>query len=485
MDKNINALFNPQNIAVVGASSNPQKAGNVIIKNLINIGYENKIFPINTKEEEILGLKCYKKLSEIEDTVELVVLITPSYMIFDIMKDLEKRMERKNDVKVIICAAANYGETKTEEGIKREKCLIETAKKYNIRVVGPNCIGVIDNINKVDTTFVETSLSKGKHSTKGGISFISQSGAIAASILMLGASQPSPLSFNKFVSIGNMADVDFIELLEYFEQDEDTKVIGMYLEGYSNGRKLMNTLARITLKKPVVVLKVGKSKIGAKAANSHTGSMAGADEVYDGAFRQFGVIRVNTIEEMLDTLKAFDTLPLPDDGNVFILSQAGGPGIYCTDAVSSEKFLSMAIIEEKTKQALYNILPPMANICKPEGYADITAAANVNQHVESLRLLIDDPNISNIIFITVVPTFLPKKELAKELLKLLNEKGYINKKPIYISIMAGDYVWDCRKILEQNDIRTYDTPIHAVKVASNLVKYSLYLKAKKRRSCFE
>ncbi|KUO69653.1 MAG: hypothetical protein APF77_15275 [Clostridia bacterium BRH_c25] len=477
MSKNLDALFNPTNIAIVGASGNPLKAGYVILQNLINIGYPKKIFPVNITEDQILGYKCYKKLSEIEDTVEMVVLITPSQMIFEVMQDLEARMKVKNDIKVIVCAAANYGETKTEEGIKRQSCLMDTAEKYGIRVVGPNCIGIIDNINRVDTTFVETLLPKESRGIRGGISFISQSGAIAASLLMLGASQPAPISFNKFISIGNMADVDFIDLLDYFEKDADTKVIGMYMEGYPEGRKLIDTLARITPKKPVVILKVGRSEVGAKAANSHTGSLAGADAVYDCAFKQFGIIRARTIEEMMDTLQAFDSLTLPKDENVFILSQAGGPGIYCTDALSDELELKMPVIEEESKRKLEAILPEMANVCSPEGYADITAAANVNHHVEALRIIMDDKNAGSVIFITVVPTFLPREELARGLAKLLKEEGYIYKKPVFVSIMAGDYVWDCRRILEENGIRTFSTPAQAVKAASNLVKYAEYLKS--------
>lgn len=477
----LHALFNPKNIAVVGASNNPLKAGYVILQNLLNISYPGKIFPINIKEKEIKGIKCYKKLSDIEETVELVVLITPSDMIYDIMSDLEERMKVKNDIKVIVCAAANYGETKTKEGIKRQNHLIDTSKKYGIRVVGPNCIGVIDNINRVDTTFVETLLPKESRGKKGGISFISQSGAIAALLLMWGASQPAPISFNKFISIGNMADVDFIDLLEYFEQDEDTKVIGMYLEGYPKGRKLIETMARITKKKPIVVLKVGRSDKGSLAANSHTGSLAGSDNVYDSAFKQYGITRVDTLKEMMDTIQAFDLVLLPKGNNVFILSQAGGPGIYCTDSVSEQKNIVMPIVEENTKNELTNVLPTMANICSPEGYADITAAANVKQHVESLKIVMDDPNVDSVIFITVIPTFLPRKELAKELIKLLKEDGYALKKPVYICIMAGNYVWDCRKELEENGIYTFEAPNHAAKTASKIIKYVEYLKKVQER----
>jgi len=474
MKNNIDALFNPENIAVVGASGDPLKAGYIVLSNLLNIGYPKKIFPVNTRETEILGIPCVKQLSEICDKVELVVLVTPAKAIYSVMADLEVRMREKHDVKVIVCAAADYGETRAPEGVNRQQCLMDTAKKYGIRVVGPNCIGVIDNINRVDTTFVETLLPKESRGKRGGISFISQSGSVAASILMMGASQPAPISMNKFVSIGNMADVDFIDLLDYFEQDEDTKVIGLYMEGYSDGRRLIDTLSRIARKKPVVVFKVGRSELGAKAANSHTGSLAGSDAVYSAAFRQNGIIRVNGFKELLDTLQAFDSCVLPKGGHAFILTQAGGPGICCTDAYMEDGTMKLPQVGDETKRKLSEVLLPMANICNPEGYADITASATVYHHVESLRILLDDDRVDSVIFITVIPTFLPRRELGEELVRLLKEEGYARKKPVYPCIMAGNFVRETREILEKNGIRTYDSPVDCVNVAKHMLFYQRY-----------
>lgn len=474
MKNNLHALFDPENIAVIGASSNPMKAGCIILSNLIRIGYPKKVFPVSVNEESILDFPCYKKLSEVEDTVELVVLITPSELIYDIMKDLDRRMAVKNDVKVIVCAAANYGETRTEEGRRRQACLIDTARKYGIRVLGPNCIGVIDNINRVDTTFVETLLPSETRGKKGGISFISQSGSIAAAILMKGASQPAPISINKFVSIGNMADVDFIDLLEYFEQDEDTRVIGMYMEGCADGKKLIETMARIARKKPIVVLKVGRSEVGAAAANSHTGSLAGADEVYSAAFRQFGVIRTYNMQELIDNLQAFDSLPLPESNRVFILSQTGGFGIYSTDALLEQKTLQMPVVSAETKERLRSLLPEMASICSPEGYADITASATVRQHVDALRAVLDDERVDSVIFLTVVPSFLPQKELAEELIRFLKEEDQSGK-PVYVSVLAGNYVWGCRALLESGGIKTFDEPANAVSAVKNMTEYGMFL----------
>lgn len=477
MDRsNLEALFKPENIAIVGASGNPGKAGYVILQNLLRKRYPQKVYPVNPGEKEILGLKSYGSLSEIEDTVELVVLITPSRMIFGIMEDLDKRMQAKNDVKAIVCAAADYGETKTEEGIKRQHALITTAKKYNIRVVGPNCIGVIDNESMVDTTFVETGVPEERFGPRGGVSFISQSGAIAASILMIGASQALPVRFNKFISIGNMADVDFIDLLEYLEHDHTTRVIGIYMEGYRDGRRLIDTMARIVKKKPIVVLKVGRSEKGASAANSHTGSLAGSDRVYDAAFRQYGITRVDSIDELMDTLQAFDKLVLPQSENLFVLSQAGGPGIFCTDAVSKYPFIKMPDISDETKRIMKESLPPMAVVCVPEGYADITASATVANHAHSLQLLLEDEQVGGIILITVIPTFLPKKELAEALVNMYSHNEYKDKKPVYFVIMAGDYVKNIREVLERAGLCTFDTPDRAVNAAKNMIKYHQYLK---------
>ena len=470
MDK----LFNPDGIAIVGASANPGKAGYVAIWNMREKGYPGKVFPITPKEEEILGYPCYSALSDVSDHIDLVVLIMPARLIYSVMDDLERRMEEKRDVKFIVCAAADYAETKTEEGIARQNRLMETARRYGIRVVGPNCIGVIDNRSRVDTTFVDTGVPFQSFGEPTGITFLSQSGALACAVLMEGAGRVSPVLYNKFISIGNMADIDFVDLLEYLERDPTTTVIGIYMEGYSNGKKLAETLRRISRKKPIVVLKVGRSPTGANAANSHTGSMAGSDQVYDAVFKQAGVVRVETIDELIDTLLAFDRMPLPRGENLFLLTQAGGPGIYCTDAICACKQLVMPVVSDMTKERLAASQLPMANICHPEGYADITASATVENHVEGLRIVLADENVDAAILVTVVPTFLPQEELANQLVAAEKAVPKEKKKPVYYCIMAGAYTWPARHILERNGLCTFDTPEKAVIAAGNLCKYAAF-----------
>lgn len=467
-------LFEPNGIAVVGASSNPAKAGFVAIRNMREKGYGGAVYPVNPKEKEILGYPCSPSLRKVEGQVDLVVLIMPSKMIYSVMDDLDRRMEEKGDVKFIVCAASDYAETKTPEGIDRQERLMKTAEKYGIRVVGPNCIGVIDNRSRVDTTFVDTGVPFSSFGEPSGITFISQSGALASTILMEGAGRVVPVLYNKFISIGNMADVDFVDLLSYFEKDDSTRVIGIYMEGCSNGKELQAVLRRVSARKPVVVLKVGRSEKGGAAANSHTGSMAGADAVYDAMFKQTGVIRVDTIDELIDTMQAFDRLPVPAGGNLFLYSQAGGPGIYCTDAISACKELKTPLVSEQTKQRLRDSQQPMANICHPEGYADITASASVSNHVDGLRIVLEDENVDAAVFITVVPTFLPQKELAEELVKMTQGCKEAGEKPVYYCVMAGAYTAPARAIMERAGMCTFDAPDKAVLAARNMCRYAAF-----------
>jgi acyl-CoA synthetase (NDP forming) len=273
-----------------------------------------------------------------------------------------------------------------------------------------------------------------------------------------------------------MADVDFIDLLEYLENDDNTRVIGLYIEGYPKAGELIDLMRRIALKKPIVVLKVGRTSRGAIAANSHTGSLAGEDRVYDSVFRQYGIIRVNSIDELMDTLQAFDRLPIPEGNRLFLLSQAGGPGIFCMDTLSQFEFIDFSIIGKKSRERLRELLPPMASFCKPEGYADISASATVQHHTDALEILMDDSEVDGVLMITVVPTFLPKKELAEGLVSTYKRIKKHKNKPLFPVIMAGNWVKDIREIIEENGIPTFETPDRAARVAANMIKYSLFFK---------
>ena len=448
------------------------------MRNLLQKGYEGAIYPINVREEEVLGIKAYRRLSDVPGEVELVVLITPAAMIYEIMDDFDKRMEEKVercDVKAIVCAAADYGETKTEEGIRRQNRLMDSCKKYGARLLGPNCIGIINNQNGADTTFVEPGIPHSQFKVQSGISVISQSGAIATTMMFMGSSRALPVKFNKFVSMGNMTDVDFIDALEYYEKDETTTVIGVYLEGYSDGKLLIETMGRIAKKKPVVVFKVGKGEAGAKAASSHTGSLTGSDAVYDAAFKQYGIIRAATFGEFMDTLLAMERIPKAKGSNFYILSQTGGFGIFCTDLLEAENIINMSKLSEESSQALRKQMPPMAAIDQPEGYSDITATANEEQHAQALTTVLKDENVDGVFFLTVTPPFLGQEKLGRCIVQAYNELANQFKKPVFVCIMAGGYVKESRRVVEEGGMCTFDTPYEAVNAAKHLIWYSEYM----------
>ncbi len=465
-------LFQPDGIAIVGASSNPAKAGYVAIRNMKEKAYPGNVFPINTRETEILGYPCYASISDVKGNIDLLVLIMPSKMIYSVMDDLDKRMETRGDVKFLVCAAADYAETKTPEGIDRQERLMQTARRFGIRVIGPNCIGVIETV-AVLIRPLSTQACRSLPLASQAVSHFSPERSLGLHGPH-GRCEPRCAGVVQQVYLNrDMADVTFVDLLDYFETDDSTRVIGIYMEGFSDGKRLAAALRRVSLKKPVVVLKVGQSELGANAANSHTGSMAGSDSVYDAMFKQNGVIRVGTINELIDTLQAFDRMPLPAGGNLFLYSQAGGPGIYCTDAISRYPQLTMPVVSDETKIRLTESQMPMANICHPEGYADITASATVRNHVDGLKIVLEDQNVDAAIFITVVPTFLPQLELAEELVKF--EKNYNQPgKPVYYCIMAGAYTTPARSILEKNGLCTFDSPERAVMAAKNMCIYTAF-----------
>ncbi|MCL2497320.1 MAG: CoA-binding protein [Symbiobacteriaceae bacterium] len=482
----LDALFQPTGVAVLGASNNPDKAGYYVVKNLRDMGYPGEIYPVNLRESQIQGLASYPNLVAIPGMCQLLVLIMPAEAIYSVMADLAARMEQQGDIKVIVCAASGFAELENEEGFRRQECLLETARHWGIRVVGPNCIGVIDQENKVNTTFVDNGLplhaptgeqAPGVPSTQElrplGISLVSQSGSVAAMLLMLTASLPQPVMLRKFCSIGNMADVDFIDILEHYEQDEGTKVIGIYLEGYSQGRKLAETLGRITVTKPVVVLKVGRSEAGAKAAASHTGSLAGSYAVYEAALRQKGATLVHSMRELVYTLLAFACLPLPPGRNSFIMTQTGGMGIFATDETGKYPQINLANLTSEGEARLRSAMPPMATWGRAVGYADISVAASVKQHAAAVEIALNDAAIDNLVFLTVLPSFISQEELGIAWAHLL-APAHPSGKPVYMVILAGGYVKQVRRFLESQGLLTFEMPEDAVTALAHMLGYAEY-----------
>ena len=385
----LNAFFKPKSVAIVGASSDPKKVGNTALKNLMSMGYQGKIFPINPRQDSILGFRCYKSVLDIPEPVELCVLLVSADLTMQVADELVQRKLRSDDVTAAVCMTAGFGELNTSEGKQREQDLVRTLRSASIRLIGPNCVGMIDAYSGFNTNFDISAYPK------GGVSILTQSGAFANSFLFW-AERLRLVGISKFASIGNMADVSMSDLLSYLKDDDSTRVIAIYMEGFPNPREFFEVAREVSAVKPIVAFKSGKSDIGSTAALSHTGSVAGSDALYDGAFKQAGIIRAE-YAEFYDTVRAFSKQPVPKGNRVSILTHMGGPGTICMDELSATHELQLAKLSPETETALKSICAPMANIGHPDGYVDLTAAHYENLHNQVLQILFQDENVDMVL----------------------------------------------------------------------------------------
>ncbi|MDQ7794223.1 MAG: acetate--CoA ligase family protein [bacterium] len=462
----MDAFFMPRGCAVVGASRDPGKPGHQVLRNMQAAGYRGQLYPVNPREKEILGLPCYPDLLSIEGLVDLAVVCVPAAVAAAVLDDVARRRASRGDLGALISTPGGYAETGTNEGRTRQATLERFCRERGVLHLGPNCIGVIDNLNRVDTTFL-----LGTAHVPGGISFISQSGALGAWLLQSWSSRPRPTGFNRFISLGNMVGVDLVQALEYLGGDPATAVIGLYLEGYADGRLLLETAAAVD--KPVVVLKVGVTPAGRTAAQSHTGALAGEDELYDAAFRQYGLVRARTMEELMDTLQAFDTLPSPRGNRVFLMTHAGGPGVYATDALAALPELEFARVADSTRRELETILPPFSSICRPEGHLDMTASGTVDQHARALETLLADDGVDAVLLLDLPTLFLSAEDLAAGLVRAYRRASarLDAPKPFLPCLMAGKWVAQGRRLLEEAGIPTFETPDRAARALVNLLRH--------------
>ncbi|MEJ2108619.1 MAG: acetate--CoA ligase family protein [Acidobacteriota bacterium] len=465
----LDAFFKPRSVAIVGASSDPKKPGHTALKNLVSMGYKGNVYPINPREESILGFKCYKSMLDISDPVDVCVLLVSADLTMKVADELVQRKSRYDDVAAAVCMSAGFGELNTEEGKQRERDLVRTLNSASIRLIGPNCVGVFDTYSGFNTNF-----DIGDY-PKGGVSILTQSGAFANSFLFW-AERLRLVDVSKFASIGNMADVTMGELLNYLKDDESTRVIALYLEGFPNPREFFEIAREVSLVKPIVVMKTGKSEIGSKAALSHTGSVAGSDAIYDGAFKQAGIIRARTILEFYDTIRAFEKQPVPGGNRVSILTHMGGPGTICIDEISATNQLQLAKLSPKTEKALTSICAPMANIGNPDGYVDLTAAHYEKLHNQVLQILFQDRNIDMVLQILAPSAFLDQKLLVKEIAEACREKQ--GGKTFLNAVTFGEFAHTVRQGLESAGMPTYEYSDMLARVAGNMATYAAYRKSR-------
>jgi acetyl coenzyme A synthetase (ADP forming)-like protein len=455
----LKSLFYPKSIAIIGASRKPGSVGHSLLANLIDSRFQGILYPVNPKANGILGIKSYSTVMDIPDVVDLAVIIVPARIVPTVIEECGKM--RVSGAIVISAGFKEIG----GEGIELEKKVQEIIQKYDISLVGPNCLGVIntDPRSSMNATF-GTQMSK-----EGNISFISQSGALCVAVLDY--AKESNIGFSKFISMGNKAGLTENELLLYLKNDPKTDVILMYLEDLANGREFMKiareTTSNLSHPKPIIALKAGRTLLGAKAASSHTGSLAGSDKVYDAIFSQCGVLRGETLEEIFDYVKAFSNQPLPKGENVAIITNSGGPGILATDSCIRYG-LNIASFSPHTKKSLKKILPPTVSLNNP---LDLIAEAQQEQYEASLREILKDNNIHSSIIIVTPTTFTKVEKIADSIVKIAKKF----QKPVLCCLLGVYDVSGGIEVLEENGIPSYRFPESAARVLSEMTQFTRWL----------
>ncbi len=460
--KELKPFFEPNAVAIIGATDKKGKVGNVIFENFeMNKErgvFRGRIYPVNPKLDEIGGYKCYHTVGELPNDTDLAVISIPARFVPSTMRDIAEK-----GIKSVIIITGGFGEL-GEEGKKMEREIGEIARANGIRVVGPNCVGVYVPDTGVDTVFLPD--NKMDRPESGPIAFVTQSGAFAAAMLDWAAGVD--IGIGKMVSYGNKLDVDDADLMDYFIHDDSIKVVTFYIEGVKDGRKFIDAARRITRVKPVIALKSGRTEYGAKAASSHTGSLAGADTIYDAVFKQTGIIRAEDFEHMFDMAKAFAKCRLPRGDRVGIVTDGGGAGVMASDAVA--RFgLKMASLSEESLKYLKEHFPPHAVVGNP---TDVVGDTDAQRYRYAIDAFVNDPNVDAIVVIVLFQVPLLDE---MEVIDILAEYAKESEKPIVAVAMGGKKTDYYAKILEDKGVPVYPTPERGVRALAALVQYSKYL----------
>ena len=452
VEKQLEYMFRPKSVAIIGASRKPGKIGHEILRNLIEYKYPGKIYPVNPSAEEILGLKCYKSVIEIPDEVDLAVVSVPAKLVPTILEECGKK-----GVKAVAVISAGFGEI---GNVELEKQIVEIARKHNMRLLGPNIFGLVYTPSRLNASFGPRDV------LPGNIAFISQSGALG--IALMGWTILEEIGLSAVVSVGNKADIDDADLLEFFYHDEDTKVILIYMEGVKNGRRFMDVAKRVSKKKPIVVIKAGRSERGAKAVASHTGSLAGSDRIYDAAFRQCGVLRASNFEEAFDWARALATLPPPKGENVVIITNGGGAGVLATDACEANGLHLMEMTSD-LENHFRKYMPPFGS---PHNPVDLTGQASEEQYKGALLEALNEPRIHSIILLYCQTIITDPLKLADAIIEVYSEAK--TKKPVVVNFVGGVECDKAMRRLEKAGIPTYPTPERAVSALAAVHRWARF-----------
>lgn len=443
------SFFNPRGVVIIGASTNPSKLGYGLAINLIRSGYQGKINFVNIKGGELFGKKIYQSVLNIPDPVDLAVVLIPSHFVPQVVRECGQR-----GIRAAIIGSGGFRETGSK-GAELEQEMLTAAREGGIRLIGPNCIGLLDTHLPMDATFLPP-----PGPSAGDVALLSQSGAICAAAIDWARGQGYGIS--RLVSLGNQADISETDLLEPVAADPHTNVLALYLEGVKNGRHFVEESRRVVKNKPIIALKVGKYAAGREAVASHTGALGGQESAYTAAFRRAGVLRANTSEELFDQARALAWCPLPQGNRVAVLTNAGGPGVTAADALE-ELGLKMAGFSTETQTKLKEILPAAASVKNP---VDMLASATPDQFASCLQVLLAEPETDSVMVIFPTPPMHSAGSVAKALIPLI----YQSQKPVVISVMGERLIQEAVEHLRAARIPEYRFPERAAAALAALVE---------------
>jgi acetyltransferase len=451
--ENLDKIFKPKSIAVIGASEQAGSVGYRVFKNLIGSGYEGVVYPVNIRRESVQGVQAYPTIHNVPKIVDLAIIITPARTVPDILEQCGKR-----GIIGILIISAGFKET-GPDGAILEQQLSEIRKKYNMRILGPNCVGFIMPYLNLNASFT------GSTPDKGNIALFSQSGAICGAILDWAAA--AKVGFSSFVSVGSMLDVDFGDLIDYFGMDQHTRSLVLYVESITDAKKFMSAAKSFARVKPVIVIKAGRYSEGAKAAASHTGALAGEDAIYDAAFERAGIVRVDDITDLFNVSSILAKQPRPTGPNIAIVTNAGGPGVLATDAVI-EKGGKIAKLSDETIEKLNQVLPPTWSKANP---VDIIGDGDDVRYQKAMEICLNDRNVDGLIVICVPQVVADPDKVAEKVIDLSKNTT----KPILTSFIGEASVSHARQILNSNNIPTYNSPDDAIESYMYLYHYQRHL----------
>jgi acetyltransferase len=479
MDSSLLPFFKPHGVAVVGASTSPEKLGYGVARNLIQSGYRGAIHFVSQKQGELFGRPLYTDLNQVPDPADLAILIIPPNATPKTIEVCGRR-----GIKAAIIMSSGFREAGAEGAALEQKCL-NIAHAQGVRLLGPNCIGTIDTHLPLDTTFLQPPMP-----VQGHIGFISHSGAFCAAIIDWARGEG--FGFSQLISLGNQVDVNEIDILSAIAGDEHTRVIVLYMESVSDGRRFVDVARDVTQRKPVIALKVGRFESGQKAAASHTGALAASDIAFDAAFERAGILRADTAEQMFDWARALESYPRGLDtwrlqrhysttkqNGIAILTNAGGPGVIAADALETNG-LSLAKLNEPTLKALIAKLPPAASVFNP---VDMLASASPDQYAACLKSLLEDSNVDGVMVILPPPPMFKAEEVAEKIIESVESSGFPladgklsdSEKPIVIALMGSTLVEEARSTFERSNFPTYPFPERAASALGALSRRAEFL----------